>query len=390
MRIWQIVIVTALLGTAAGVAHALASYRDPGPELQSFLSNPLPAENVIPKEDAAVLVVENGVDHDFGTMDRGDTMEHAFVFRNDGTRPLTIEERGTTCMCMLPELESGAIPPRQSREVILRWTPRKYETEFHQTATIATSDPRRRIVTLTVFGHVLPRARSVPATVSTGNITAETAREMQTIIYGYQSDTLEVTGTKWLKLPSEDLFEVDFRPATAEELEREPNAKAAVVCQLQIKPGLPLGSFHQRLIVDLKTDKTTSVEIPIVGTVVGDITIAGRGYNAGQRVLRLGHVVQDQGKKTAFFLTSKGPLRETVRPTIKLVEPAEALSANFGEAKSLATAVMHPLTVEVPAGAPYTNRLGNDQEHPAGRIVIETNHPSIPEIELRVRFAVAN
>ena len=390
MRTWQIVVVTAVLGAVTGVGHALTRYRDPGPELQSFLDNPLPSQNIVPREDSAVLVVENGVDHDFGTMERGETLEHTFIFRNDGTRPLTIDVVGTTCMCMLPELESGAIPPGQSREVVLRWVAKKYEKEFHQTATIATSDPRRRVVTLTVHGHVLPPARCVPATVAVGNISAQTSREMQSIIYGYQSDTLEVTGTKWLKLPLQGLFDVQFRPATTEELEREPNARAAIVCQLQIKPGLPLGSFHQRLTVDLKTNKTTSVEIPIVGAVVGDITVAGRGYNASRRVLRLGHVVQDQGKKTMLFLTAKGPHRESVQPTIKLVEPADALSASFGQSKSSAKAVMYPLTVEVPAGAPFTNRLGNDQEHPAGRIVIETKHPAIPEIELRVRFAVAN
>ena len=256
MRIWQVTIGTALVGVLVGVGHALIGYRDPGLELRGFLADPLPAQNVIPVEDAAVLVVENGESYDFGSMDRGETLEHAFVFRNNGTRPLKLGTPRTDCMCMLPELGSEGIPPGESRDVILRWTPRKYEMEFRQTATIPTTgDPRRRVVTLEVFGRVLPRIRSVPATVSVGNITSLDERELQTIIYGYQSDTLEVTGTNWLQPQLADRFEVSFRPATPEELEREIDAKSALVCQLKIKPGLPLGGFHQRLTVDLQTDK---------------------------------------------------------------------------------------------------------------------------------------
>jgi hypothetical protein len=371
------------------MGHAVAKYRDPGEELRSFLDNPLPSENVIPETDAAMLVIENGTDYDFGSMDRGDTLEHSFIFRNDGTRPLKLGNPRTTCMCMLPRLESGGIPPGESRAVILRWTPKKYEMDFRQTATLSTSDPSHRVVTLTVFGRILPRSRSVPATVSLGNITTEDERNAQTIIYGYQSDILEVTGTSWLRPEWSNWFDVDFRPATQEELEREPDARAAVVCQLKIKSGLPLGAFHQRLTVDLKTDKESSVEIPIIGTIVGDLTIAGRGYDAEYSQLRIGKVTQGQGKTMTLILTAKGPNREDVKPTIKIIEPADSLTASFEETKSLEKASIHLLKIEVLASSPLTNRLGNDREHPAGRIVIATNHPTIPEIEFSVRFAVA-
>ena len=392
MRFWLVVLVTALIGFAVGVGHALTTTRDPGAELSAFLENPLPVENEINVEDAPRLVVINGEDHDFGVMDRGDTREHRFVFRNDGTKPLILGKPRTTCMCMLPDVGKGGIPPGETREVILRWTAKKHEMEFRQTATMSTSDPLRSVVTLNVYGRVVPRSRSIPATVDVGRITTASAIEKQTIIYGYQSEELTVAHTRWLKPELADAFDVEFRDATIDELEREPDAKAALVCQLKIQPGLPLGALHQRLIVDLKADRKTSLEIPIIGKVVGDVTIVGRDYRADDRTLSIGHVSQAEGEKATLFLTAKGPHREEVKPTVKLVEPAESLSVTFDPPRSNrnGASYMHTFRIEVPAGSPFVNRLGNTPDNPAGRIVIETNHPEIPEIELKVRFAVAN
>ncbi len=391
MRPWWIAIAAAILGLIVGVVQAVSSVRNPGDELTRFLADPLPPENVISVDNAAKLVVVNGEDYNFGVMDRGDTREHTFVFRNEGSRSLTLGKPETTCMCMLPDVEKGGIPPGESRKVVLRWTPKKHELDFRQTATIPTSDPRRRVVTLNVYGRVVPRSRSVPATLQLGSITVNRERQTQAIIYGYQTDILDVSRTRWLRPELADYFDVDFREATAEEREREVDAKAAVVCLVKIKPGLPLGEFHQRLIVDLKADKQVTLEIPIIGTIVGDLSIAGQNYDAESRTLHMGHVSQANGKKLKLFLTAKGPHREDVKPTVNRVEPSDWLSITFDPPRRLkqGAAIMHVATVEVPAGSPFVNRLGTTTDHPPGRIVIQTNHPEIPEIDLKILFAVA-
>jgi hypothetical protein len=43
--------------------------------------------------------------------------------------------------------------------------------------------------------------------------------------------------------------------------------------------------------------------------------------------------------------------------------------------------------VEVPAGTPPMVRLGTEQGS-VGRIILGTTHPTVPQLELRVRFAV--
>ena len=392
MRLWQIAAGVLLVGTLVGVGHALMNYRDPGLEFAGFVAGTLVPDTGVEQSDVAILVTEDGTEYDFGSMDRGDTQEYAFTFRNDGTRPLSLKITRTTCMCAVGELEADSIPPGESREVTLRWTPKKYEIDFRETATLTTSDPKRPVVTLAIFGRVLPRVRSVPTNVAFGNITADASREARTIIYGYQSDKLEVVGTRWLRPELAEFFEIGFQPATTEELEREIDAKAAIVCQLKLKPGLPPGAFQQRVLVTLRTDKETAVEIPIHGKMVADVTIVGRGFDADTRTLRLGHVSQKDGKQATLVMTAKGPHRNDLNAEITLTEPADLLQASFGEPRSLnqGAAIMRILKIEVPAGSRFANHLGNTAAQKPGRIIISTNHPSVPQIEIQVRFAVAD
>ena len=392
MRLWLIAVGTLSVGMLVGVGHALVNYREPGVEFAGFVDRTLVPDSGVANSDVAILVTEDGTDFDFGSMDRGDTEEHAFTFRNDGTRPLTLKIIRTTCMCAVGELEADSIPAGESREVTMKWTPKKYEIEFRETATITTSDPKRHVVTLAIFGRVLPRVRSVPTNVGFGNITSDTIREMRTIIYGYQSDKLEVVGTRWLRPELAEFFEIGFHPATTEELEREIDAKAAIVCQLKLKPGLPPGAFHQRVVVTLQTDKETAVEIPIHGKLVADVTIAGRGFDMDTRTLRLGHVSQKDGKQATLYMIAKGPHKNDVRPAIALTEPEDLLKASFDEPRPLnqGRAIRHMLKIDVPAGSRFANHLGNTDTQKPGRIVISTNHPSVPQIEIEVWFAVAN
>ena len=45
------------------------------------------------------------------------------------------------------------------------------------------------------------------------------------------------------------------------------------------------------------------------------------------------------------------------------------------------------LTVRIPPGTPPATHLGSGQGA-LGRIILETSHPDVPRLEIRVRFAV--
>ncbi len=85
----------------------------------------------------------------------------------------------------------------------------------------------------------------------------------------------------------------------------------------------------------------------------------------------------------------KGPRREETKLTLQEVDPKDVLAVKLGEAQKInAGAVyMYPLNIEIPAGSRLVNRMGTEQAK-MGKIVIETTHPTMKTVPIRVKFAV--
>jgi hypothetical protein len=50
------------------------------------------------------------VDHDFGTINEGDVVEHTYKFKNTGAAPLVIQSAQGSCGCTVPEWSKEPIP----------------------------------------------------------------------------------------------------------------------------------------------------------------------------------------------------------------------------------------------------------------------------------------
>ena len=50
------------------------------------------------------------VDHDFGTIDEGDVVEHTYSFKNTGEAPLIIQSAQGSCGCTVPDWSKDPIP----------------------------------------------------------------------------------------------------------------------------------------------------------------------------------------------------------------------------------------------------------------------------------------
>jgi hypothetical protein len=99
-------------------------------------------------------VVENGETFDFGVMEQNTKKSHAFIFRNDGNLPLTLDKISTTCKCTLGNVGKGVVQPGATTEVTLEWEAKTGDTEFTQSAKIKTNDPQRPEIQLVVTGKV--------------------------------------------------------------------------------------------------------------------------------------------------------------------------------------------------------------------------------------------
>lgn len=153
------------------------------------------------------------------------------------------------------------------------------------------------------------------------------------------------------------------------------------------KPGLPIGRFDQWL--SLRTNLPgEKLEIPVIGRVVGDISMHGVvGWIEEQGVLVIGKVKSDKGTKSRVNVLVRGRDAANVKLDVKSVDPPE-LKINIGEPKQIKPELLHiPVEIEVPAGTRPMVRLNTAQGEEA-RIVLSTTHPTIKELMLGVRFAV--
>jgi hypothetical protein len=64
----------------------------------------------------AAIKWENA-DHDFGTINEGDKVEHVYKFTNTGTADLVISNVKASCGCTVPSYTEAPVKPGQSGEV---------------------------------------------------------------------------------------------------------------------------------------------------------------------------------------------------------------------------------------------------------------------------------
>lgn len=381
-----------VLGAAVGVVSARLEFAGdilPTSGLQTAVKPQTPAAKAVPAATGAVpkAVVVGGAYHDFGEMDRSAKGQHTFVVRNTGEAPLTLTKGTTTCKCTGFHFEDDQLPPGKEAKITLEWEAKTSDQEFSQSAELLTNDPLQPVVRLQIHGHVIDAVRPERPSLSLGSISANEQTVGRMKVYAYKRDGLEIVSHELLKSPQAALIQLETRPLTAEEVSLERGAKSGVEVQVTIAPGMPLGPIAQQMKLVTNFADLASIDIPLDGRVVGDITALGAGVNSEKQTLDLGVIRRGQAVRRTVQLLIKGPHRDTTELTLDSVDPAGSLQAELGTRLGDQKVVRYPLTVVVPADAALVSRLGTAGAG-SGEIVISANHPNLKQYKLFVRFAV--
>jgi hypothetical protein len=82
----------------------------PGVETTPTPETAVPAANK--KPDGPLPVAQfSTVEHDFGTITEGESVEHTYLVKNTGTAPLIIQKAEPSCGCTVPDWSKQPIPP---------------------------------------------------------------------------------------------------------------------------------------------------------------------------------------------------------------------------------------------------------------------------------------
>jgi hypothetical protein len=387
MKVWFFAVIAVIVGVGLGLGNVwleFSTVRD------QFAPHNQPPGVRVPDRPVPKAIVVGGPDYDFGVGTRNGQMRHNFVVRNDGDGPLTLERGSTSCKCTLSELKTGQLAPGETAEVTLEWKITAMGEMFRQTAEIHTNDPVKPTIVLSIHGTIMDLVRLDPQDLVLTSIPADECASARFHLFGFKIPTLNVTAHEFTNKDTASHFEVAFAPVSAEELQKHTGATCGVTGTVTVKPGLPLGAINQTIRLTTDIEQARTFDLSIAGRVVSDIAIvASPRFNDERKVLQFGTVKRATGISETLRVLVKGPHRHEVTLAVREVDPADVLAVHLGEAKSInnGAVFMYPLTVEVPKDARPIDRLGSAHAK-YGHIVIETNHPTIKEVAIRVKFAV--
>ena len=99
------------------------------------------------------------VEHDFGTINEGDVVEHTFEFKNTGNSPLVISNAVGSCGCTVPSWPKEPVAPGETAEMLVKFNSNGKPNQNTKTVTITanTETGKERIK---IKALVTPKAKT--------------------------------------------------------------------------------------------------------------------------------------------------------------------------------------------------------------------------------------
>jgi hypothetical protein len=385
----------ATLGIAAGAA---LGYWEARPWTMSSGSKPAPvatepaAKGDAPPANTAQAVIDETT-FNFDKMESGTTQNHTFEIKNDGKSPLDLEFVSHTCKCTTVELngekvEPGAgatVSPGASAKVMLEWAAKVPPGPFRHGATFRTNDPARDRLELMVEGDIVDSTTLSPSVLNFGSVSIGTDGTAEMLVTSSLESEVKIESTEVVDEKLAEQVDVQIEDVPKAELPKDAEAAARVVATF--KPKGTIGPFVGSLKMKTNLKRAPSIEVPIYGSVKGDISIFGTGWNEPSGVLRLPATASAEGSTTRLSVSIRGEHAKTTTLKVESVKPEE-LKVTLGDPKVIRdNLVQTPLIVEIPKGTRPVVMMGEDQGG-EGEIVLSTTHPETSEVRLRVTFTV--
>lgn len=122
-----------------------------------LIRNPISADQAMDTTKLARITFEE-VEHEFGEVNEGETVTHAFKFKNTGTVPLIINNCRSSCGCTVPTWPNDPIPPGGTGEIVAKFnTENKSENQRKKIFVTANTYPNETAVAL--HGFVKPKKK---------------------------------------------------------------------------------------------------------------------------------------------------------------------------------------------------------------------------------------
>ena len=345
---------------------------------------------VIPAALAAKVEVVGGTDFDFGTMKRGTSRSHKFIFRNTGNAPLKLWVQDTTCKCTVGSVDENYIQPGEETPVELTWTADGVLPDFAQTATIGTTDPSQEEVKLTITGRIGTNYVIFPDSLSLDEFSSYETVTKDFKVYSFEDTEFKCSGF-WDDVDLSNIVEVtsEIRRLEKGEVPQFADARYVADMQLIIQPGFPAGPINNQIRLMVGPDELR-MSLPVTGRCVSELRIVGSSdYDEEKNLFRIGSIDGETGLTKKFFLTAQTERRD-VELKFKEFAPKElndALKVEIGEPIVTPRKLLYPISLIVPPGTGPIDRDGSNPNNYA-QMTFTSNLEHSPQISVYLQFKV--
>lgn len=212
--------------------------------------------------DAPRIVFRDAV-FDFGKVEQGALVNHLFRFTNQGGQDLRIESVKTPCGCTAAVISAEVIPPGQEGTISATFDTATFTGESVKNLSVYSNDPAQSVTTLTLQGEILVEVMVDPAQVYLGRVRRgeEVVRSVD-VLYDANKP---ITITKIENASP-------FLSVEAQDLEK-PGQKGKKLL-VTLKKNVPLGRLNDEIHVTTTSEKRPRVDIPVFGSIEGDVVMA--------------------------------------------------------------------------------------------------------------------
>lgn len=353
------------------------------PEEAKILGLPPDEEGPVP------VATAEEIEYEFGVMELNQTGKHVFTITNTGEDVLKIKKGPSTCKCTVSDLPDDVvkeIKPGETTDINLEWTPKQFEEEFGQEATVWTNDPKKHRIDFRVRGRIVERIMIRPSTELNAGFIDESKGASSEFYVCSESVTdfaaPEVTN-------KDERVAVEVIPMTTAELQ-EFRSKAGFKVMLKIAPNVAVGDFRESLSVVVPGQEPTfERDVILTARRLGPITYipkSGTVFYQGSLLVDMGYFQVADGKvaELTMLIDREDPATpieitgvESDLPLLKVDVKPNAEANEQLPGKSAFT-----VKIEIPPGSPAIDRA----RATAPKIFVRTTHPEIPEIVFRAEI----
>jgi hypothetical protein len=355
-------------------------------------------QSVIEAESAkkvGKIEVVNGAELDFGMMMAGSKRSHKFIFKNVGKGEAKIWFLDSTCKCTVGKFESATLQPGEQTEVELEWKAESRFEEFSQTATVGSNCPNQEEIKLVIRGTIGQAYVFEPAAHNFGDIYSNTETVVPVTLYSFQETPLNISAGQVQDSVLSKKVQVELseeRHLKPGELPEKADARHVVDMKIRLLPGLPAGPLN--LVIKLARKQESQeqgqefLEYNIRARCITPVRIiAGDDFNEKRNIYNMGSAKASEGLKRKFMIAIRSE-DANGDPNVRITKTVPAqLKATLGEPSISASQRIYPITLEIPPGSEPIELDGTFSED-FGKIVIETDMETSPQIPMYVKFRI--